>query len=82
MFSQNFSSAGKGQFTASKAKHMRQRYIFLGRGGGGGEGIPSLLNAYTPQIDILVTALLNTMNTSCCYKYMTSHIQHERGKEA
>ena len=66
MFSQNFSSAGKGQFTASKAKHMRQRYIFLGRGrggGGGGEGIPSLLTAYTPQIDILVTALLNTMNT-------------------
>ena len=61
MFSQNFSSAGKGQFTASKAKHMRQRYIFLGRGGG--EGIPSLLTAYTPQIDILVTALLNTMNT-------------------
>ena len=27
------------------------------------EGIPSLLTAYTPQIDILVTALLNTMNT-------------------
>lgn len=36
---------------------------FPGQGeGGGGEGIPSLLTAYTPQIDILVTALLNTMN--------------------
>ena len=58
MFSLNFSSAGKGQVMAGKAKYMRQRHIFLGRG-----LIPWLLTAYTSQIGILVTALLNTMNT-------------------
>ena len=37
VFSLNFSSAGKGQFTASKAKNAPEAH-FPGRGGGGGEG--------------------------------------------
>ena len=39
VFSLNFSSAGKGQFMAGKAKNMRQRCTCLGGGGGVGRSV-------------------------------------------
>ena len=50
MFSQNFSSAGKGQFTASKAKHNYAPEVhFPGQGeGGGGRGNTLATNCIYP----------------------------------